>query len=121
MSVTEILVAIGGLALGYWVVTKLFDDLNRDEKPSGPGPGAPSAAPDAGASAPEQWHEVLKVSPQATVEEIRQSYQLLMRQHHPDTVGAPGEQSKALAEQKTKEIAAAYQQAMHARGEAPGP
>ena len=32
MSVTEILVVIGGLALGYWVVTKLIDDLNRDKK-----------------------------------------------------------------------------------------
>ena len=32
MSVTEILVVIGGLALGYWVVTYLINDLKRDEK-----------------------------------------------------------------------------------------
>ena len=32
MSVTEILVVIGGLALGYWVVTWLINDLNRDRK-----------------------------------------------------------------------------------------
>ena len=32
MSVMEILVVIGGLALGYWVVTYLINDLNRDKK-----------------------------------------------------------------------------------------
>ena len=46
MSVTEILVVIGGLALGYWVVTRLIDDLNRDEKKP-PEKGPPPDPPDA--------------------------------------------------------------------------
>lgn len=116
MSVTEILVVVGGLVLGYWVVTKLIDDLNRDQKnPLGKDvpPQEPSnAAGDSGRS----WHEVLKVPPDATAEEIRRSYQVLMQQYHPDKVAALGEELKLLAEQKSKEINAAYQQAMLARG-----
>ena len=53
MSATEILVLIGGLALGYWVVSKLFDDLNRDQKPPAPEQGADRNAPDAGGNPPE--------------------------------------------------------------------
>jgi hypothetical protein len=45
VSMTEILVVIGGLALGYWVVTRLIDDLNRDEK--NPLKEAPPEPPDA--------------------------------------------------------------------------
>ena len=48
MSPTEIVVLIGGLALGYWVVSKLFDDLNRDQKPSAPEQSAPQNATAAG-------------------------------------------------------------------------
>lgn len=32
MSTTEILVVIGGLGLGYWVVSRLFDDLYRGDR-----------------------------------------------------------------------------------------
>ena len=53
MSATEILVLIGGLALGYWVVSKLLDDLNRDQKPPAPEKGADRNPPDAGANPTE--------------------------------------------------------------------
>jgi hypothetical protein len=50
VSLTEILVVIGGLALGYWAVTWLINDLNRDRKnPLGknaPPPEPPEATGD---------------------------------------------------------------------------
>lgn len=46
MSATEILVVIGGLALGYWVVSRLIDDLNRDEKNPLGKESPPDAPPD---------------------------------------------------------------------------
>ena len=47
MSATEILVLIGGLGLGYWVVSKLYDDLYRDRKSPAPEKGAGQNAPGA--------------------------------------------------------------------------
>lgn len=35
MSATEILVLIGGLVLGYWVVSKLYDEM-YGKRPSSP-------------------------------------------------------------------------------------
>lgn len=47
----------------------------------------------------ETWHRVLNINPDASVDEIRAAYQSLISQYHPD-------------ECKTKEITAAYQEAM---------
>ena len=116
MSLTEILVVMGGLALGYWVVAYLIKDLDRDEKnPLGKEPAA--ELPGAVVASGPPWHEVLKVPPDAAVEEIGRSYELLMEQYHPDKVATLGEELKVSAERKSKEINAAYQQAMQARGE----
>ena len=99
MSMTEILVLVGGLVLGYWVVSKLIDDLNRDQKnPLGQQSSQESAVD----GAPRPWHEVLKVSPDATADEIRQSYQALLARHQPDEAA----------------ITAAYREAMQSRGKA---
>lgn len=78
MSGIDALVVAFGLFLGYWVVAKLLA-------------GAPAS------DAPE-WHRMLNVSPDATVEEIRAAYQALSAQSNSD------------------EIAAAYRRAMQARG-----
>jgi len=53
-----------------------------------------------GDEAPAPWHEVLEVAPDASVDEIRAAYQRRIEQ-------SPG---------KSKELAAAYQEAMRARG-----
>ncbi len=114
MSVNEIIVVVGGLAIGYWVVSRLFDDLKKDQqRPLGEQPPAQNPPDKAAAT----WHEVLKVPPGATVEEIRQSYKSLMQQYHPDKVAALGEELKVLAEQKSREINAAYQEALQLRGQ----
>jgi len=116
MSATEIIVILFGLYVGYWVVSKLLTggpatpaQTNSEQTPQ------PEASKDPG-NASQAWHEILKVAPDATVDEIRQSYRTLMHQYHPDKVASLGEELKALAERKSKEINSAYAYAMQMHG-----
>ncbi|MBW1988792.1 MAG: DnaJ domain-containing protein [Deltaproteobacteria bacterium] len=70
------------------------------------------AGPDAagGAAAARPPHDVLGVSPGASREEIRKAYVRLAHQYHPDRVQHLGEEFRILAEEKFKEIQAAYQE-----------
>ncbi len=57
-------------------------------------------------------HEVLGVAANASQAEIRQAYQELMRKYHPDRVANAADELRALAEQRSKEINAAYERMM---------
>jgi len=117
MSVNEILVIVFGLFLGYWVVSKLFSGSPAGESRAGKEsePQQKAASPEDAALRP--WHEVLNVPANATADEIRQSYKVLMHQYHPDKVATLGEELRALAERKSKEITSAYREAMRLRGD----
>ena len=54
-------------------------------------------------------YEVLGVRPSASQEEISAAYRALVRQYHPDKVADLGPELRELAEQRMKEINAAYQ------------
>jgi DnaJ-class molecular chaperone len=116
MSTTEILVIALGLFLGYWVVSKLFNPKsNRDRN------GSENASPGNSTTSHKQnyspeWFEVLKVSRNASSEEIQAAYKSLIRQYHPDKVATLGAELKALAEEKSKEINRAYQAGLRSRG-----
>ncbi|MDR2452553.1 MAG: J domain-containing protein [Candidatus Accumulibacter sp.] len=113
MSVLEIVVILSGLFLGYWVVSKFLTG-----KTSAPSPADRTRdRGEAGrADAPASWHEILGVSPDASMEEIRQAYRTLMSQYHPDKVASLGEDLKKLAEAKSREITRAYRAALRAHG-----
>ena len=102
MSSIEFLVVLLCLYVGYWIVSKLMA-------------GKPQPKPEEADASPA-WHDVLNVSPQATVDEIRSAYKTLMSQYHPDKVASLGEELRALAERKSKEITGAFRQAMQSRG-----
>lgn len=57
----------------------------------------------------EHAYEVLGLSPGATAEEIKKAYRKLSMKYHPDKVGHLGDEFKKVAEEKMKEINAAYQ------------
>lgn len=105
MSASEIVIAVLGLVVGYWVVSKLI--MPKAE----PTVAAAEALPRLAA-----WHEVLGVAATATPDEIKDAYRALMSQYHPDKVASLGEELQVLAERKSKEISAAYREGMGAHG-----
>lgn len=56
----------------------------------------------------EQYYAVLGLEPGATFTEVKKSYRKLSMQYHPDKVGHLGEEFQKVAEEKMKEINAAY-------------
>ena len=60
------------------------------------------------------WWSVLGVSRSASEEDIKAAYRSLMHQYHPDKVAALGPELRELAERKSTEINAAYEEAKKA-------
>lgn len=117
MSGIEITVVLFGLFLGYWIVSNFIRD--KPKNPTSSEPEQPEQEKNSSTqneASPVAWHETLNVSPQATIEEIRRAYKVLMSQYHPDKVASLGEELKALAEKKSKEITSAYRKAMQQYG-----
>ena len=102
MSGNEIMVSVVFLLLGYWIVSFFLQG-----KPKGPGQEAQPSM--------QTWPGVLKVDPNASIDEIRAAYQTLMSQYHPDKVAALGAELRDLAERKSKEITVSYREALRSR------
>ena len=117
MSSLEIIIVAGCFAIGYAYISSMIGKRGRGapKNPSTPGgtDGDPwherAQAHDDRAVPP--WHEVLGVAPDASQAEIIAAYRSKMRQYHPDKVSTLGSDIQALAEQRAKEINAAYAQA----------
>lgn len=115
MSGIEIVVVLFGLFLGYWVVSKFTPNHLSAQKPSDVDRPHQSEL-DPHRVLPPAWHEVLNVSPSATVEDIRRAYEVMKGRYQPDKVVALGDELIALAERKSTEITGAYIEAMRLRG-----
>jgi len=89
----------------------------RRVQPGGTGPRAESQqntfsnadSSEGGQSIPKTPHEILEVSGNATQDEIKTAYKKLAGKYHPDKVEHLGDEFKALAEEKFKQIQEAYQ------------
>ena len=121
MSGLELGVVVLGLCIGYWVVSRFLTGKTSETQSSGKAAEDPlrntaehEVPEDSFAS---DCFRVLNVSSQASVDEIRRAYKVLLSQYHPDKVATLGDELKALAEKKSKEITAAYREAMRIRGE----
>lgn len=105
MSASEIVIAVLGLIVGYWVMSKFIKPAST--------PTVTPADPLLGVAA---WNEVLGVAANATPDQIKDAYRTLMSQYHPDKVASLGEELQVLAERKSKEISAAYREGMQVHG-----
>jgi DnaJ like chaperone protein len=111
MNATQVSIIVICALVGYWVVSAVFG--NKESSKTTPEPQAimGNMQPDCFA--------VLGVLPTASTAEIRDAYKRLMSQYHPDHVAHLGQELRDLAQQKSKEISAAYVQAMQGRAELP--
>jgi len=108
MTGNEVLTIVACGLLGFGVV-HFFLRKPPDEAVA----RAPAPAP---GPVPPHWTTVLELSPDASVEQIRDAYRRRISQYHPDKVASLGRELQELADAKTKEIALAYQAALMERG-----
>jgi len=101
------------LVLGalYWYFT-LKPALRKQRRPlpgDGGGPEAEKAAENAREKPDGDPYEVLGLARGASPDEIKRAYRELANKYHPDKVSHLGDEFKALAHKKFKEIQAAYE------------
>lgn len=68
-------------------------------------------------SQPRDPYQILEVSPDAPLEEIRSRYRELVLRYHPDRVQHLGREFQELADRRTKELNAAFAAVLRERGE----
>ena len=113
MSVTEILVAIGGLAIGYWFVAVFLPARRQPDEPgAGPGDHRDDPVEPAREDPTRHWSDVLDISAMASREEIVAAYKRRISEYHPDKVATMGCEIRDLAQQRSAQINAAYDEAM---------
>lgn len=130
MTPTEIIVIVGGLLLGYWIVANLFNKKSVSSTNTDSGNADSNGAQKTRAHTeepgnsssceeeyiPTSWFHILEVSQGATKEQIVATYKQKIRQYHPDKVAQMGAEIRELAEFKSKQINAAHDYAMRLRG-----
>ena len=112
MSMNLLIVVLLGGMVGYWVVSLFFPKKPPPPQPEAPWQGGAAATTPASAT----WPRTLGLLPEASPEQIRNAYKTLMSQYHPDKVASLGIELQQLAEAKSKEIGAAYREAMRSHG-----
>jgi DnaJ like chaperone protein len=116
MSGIEIVVVLFGLFLGYWIVSKFLLGGSTAAPTEARAHASKGGSGNVDDVAVAGWNEILHVSVDAPLDEIRQAYKTLIGQYHPDKVASLGEDLRALAEHKSKEITLAYREALRIRG-----
>jgi len=96
----ELVAVVVFFLIGYWIV-----DFFWPKKKAG-APCAPASG--------ESWHDVLGVSPQASVEQIREAYLAKSAEHHPDRAFDQGPEAREAAQRMTRRLNDAFEQAMRA-------
>lgn len=113
MTVTEYLVVVLGLFVGYWMVNNFLSDNKKTKNEQDTNkPRGQDIDHEFSKMHSKNWYVTLGTSPSASVDEIRKAYKSQMSKYHPDKVATLGTELKELAEKKTKEINIAYKRAM---------
>lgn len=92
-------------ALAYviiWIYRDLRDQLRNKEAANNAKANSSKASPKA--------YQTLGIPPDSSLKEIKKAYQTLVQQYHPDRVADMGPELQDVAEARTKEINAAYEE-----------
>jgi len=60
----------------------------------------------------QKWYQILEIEQTSSLDEIKKSYRSKMKKYHPDRVTGLGKEFSKLAEEKSKEINMAYDEAL---------
>lgn len=116
MSFWQFLFIVGAAAVGFLGVSLVFEvrsnskDAARQARDNTDQP-----EPNKGRAETIKWFDVLGVTPNASIEEIKTAYHEKVRQYHPDRVADLGEELRRMAEHGMKELNAAYELALKNR------
>ena len=96
--------------LGYLLVSRIVRPPRRQDPRFGKG-GRDGRREDAdgGRATTANWHRILGVRENASLEEIRAAYKRAIARNHPDKVAQMDEEIRVAAETRTKQINAAYE------------
>lgn len=108
MSLLEILVAVSGLGIGYWLVS-VFLSNSPSASPIDPAQDHEPHEVDIGA---RPWTEVLGVDADADEAAITAAYRRRIAEYRPDRVATMAEEIRALASERTAELDTAYAHAL---------
>jgi preprotein translocase subunit Sec63 len=116
LSPHELGIIVVGVAVGYWIVSYLLE--RRGGKKQGVATRSTPEARrklDISPRAEAPWWAVLGVAQDASRAEIEQAYRQRIGEFQPDEAAGTNEQMRALAVRRTREIEAAYEEALRAR------
>jgi len=109
LSKQEIFIMVCALFFGFGLVRLLLTSKEEDQASDSFGKH-PYDFDDEKKS--ESWFDILEVDSMATLEDIKLAYKKKVSQYHPDKVSALGPEFTPIAEGKTKQINAAYDEAL---------
>lgn len=104
-------IVVVAFAFGYAVVHWFFNQLPKPPPAARlPGEGRPGAAPETVPPPSEEARHaaVLGLAGEITPAEVKRAYRELLTKYHPDKVSHLGAEFHRLAEERTREIIAAY-------------
>jgi DnaJ-domain-containing protein 1 len=120
MTSNEIYVVIVLVLVGYWVTSafiKFFKKesdwtKNQSRADSNQTKDDPKQEQAQKSSSDKSWFEILEVSPSSSLDEIKLAYKKKISMYHPDKVSSMGPEFNEIAQIKSKEINAAYDEAV---------
>lgn len=117
MTLTDVIIIAACLFIGYRFTGYFFSPGTGDTRKHQEQPSSRQAIWRHELEPPKpKWHEVLGVAETASWDDIDRAYRDKMSQYHPEKVAQLGEDIRAMAEVRSREIQAAYDEAVRVRG-----
>lgn len=111
----KIIVIVIAFFIGYFFVSLLLANdkkKNKDQESNNTYNNQHKEKEDYKSQNSDLWYNILEVKKDASLQEIKKAYRKKILQYHPDKVSCLGKEFQILAEEKTKKINAAYNEAL---------